>query len=368
MLRFFAFLAVFLQHSFRVTPARYFPVMHQNWIGRAVAILQLSGSFGVDLFFVLSAFLITQLLVRERESTGTLDIPRFYIRRILRIWPLYFAYVAVLVVAGFLVAKFHTPAKWLLLLAMLSGNIAYAIWGWAPQLLSWHLWSISVEEQFYLLWPLVVRGRGRRNIVAAAIAMIAVSVLARTICWMTSAPAALVWTNTLTRLDPLAAGILLAVLTIGKRFQPRAATRSVLLLAGVAMILAVSAWCNPFKTPNSALTLFLGYPAAGAGCAMIVAAFLGVSFRTTSPLARTGIYLGKISYGLYIWHLLALAIVLKALARPLPWASEWIDTNTFAALCALGLTIALAAVSYRLLERPFLNLKSRFALIPSRPA
>lgn len=90
VLRFFAFLAVFLQHAFQHTPAFYYPGTHPDARGALVAILAWSGGYGVDLFFVLSAFLITQLLLREQEVTGTLDVERFYIRRILRIWPLYF--------------------------------------------------------------------------------------------------------------------------------------------------------------------------------------------------------------------------------------------------------------------------------------
>lgn len=368
VLRFFAFLAVFLQHAFQKTPAQYFPATHPTWIGRAVSILAWSGGYGVDLFFVLSAFLITQLLMREQDVTGALDVRRFYIRRILRIWPLYFAYVAMLAVIGIGSLQLHTPAKWLILFALLSGNVAYALWGWAPQFLTWHLWSIAVEEQFYLLWPLFVRGRRRRSLVVAALAMIAISFVARTICWMTGAPSSLIWTNTLTRLDPLAAGILLGVWMMGKRFQPHRIARIALLIAGVATMLTVSALCDPLKNPSSALTLFFGYPAASVGCVTILAAFLGANLRATNPIIRAGIYLGKISYGLYIWHMLALEVVVRVLARPIPFAGEWIESSSFAALSALLLTIAIAAASYRLLELPFLRLKSRFALIPSRPA
>ena len=208
MLRLFAFLAVFLRHAFQKTPAYYFSETHRTLSGRAVSILGWSGGYGVDLFFVLSAFLITQLLTREQEVTGTLDVGRFYIRRILRIWPLYFAYLLVIAVIGISIAQFHTAAKCLFLFALLSGNIANALWGWTPTFIASHLWSIMV----------------------------------------------------------------------------------------------------------------------------------------------------------------ALEAVVKGLARPTPFAGDWIESSAFAALCALGLTIAISAASYRLLETPFLMLKSRFALIRSRPA
>ncbi len=359
---------MFLEHAFQKTPAYYFPAIHLNLTGRVVSILAWSGGYGVDLFFVISAFLITQLLMREQELTGTLDVRRFYLRRILRIWPLYFTYLIVIGVAGIFIAQLQVPAKWLVLFALLSGNIANALWGWPHTFVVWHLWSIAVEEQFYLLWPLIVRARRSRNIVAAALAMLAISMVARSICWMSDAPSSFVWTNTLTRLDPLAGGILFAVLTMRRRFNPHPLLRMALLVLGVGMILLVSATCDPIRSPNSALTLFFGYPAVTVGCVAILAAFLGMRLNAATLPARAGIYLGKISYGLYIWHMLALEAAVKALARPIPFAGDWIESSSFTALCALGFTIAISAASYRFLETPFLRFKSRLALIPSRPA
>ena len=371
VLRFFAFLAVFLEHAFGSAPMRFFLQPHQFLRGRAVSILTWSGGYGVDLFFALSAFLITQLLMREQAVSGTLDVRRFYIRRILRIWPLYFAFLLFVLIFKVstvgIGSEFYSTTKWAILLALLSGNIANALWGWTPDFILSHLWSISVEEQFYVLWPLTIRGKPPRSIAMVALAMIAISVGARTICWLTSAPAPLVWTNTLTRLDPFAGGILLGIWTMGKQFRPPAVARVTLLMLGVATLWLVSATCNPYWTPNSALTLFFGYPAVTFGCIAIITAFLGVRVSATSLVTRAGIYLGKISYGLYIWHLAALELMVKLMAR-VPFASGWRESRSMVALCALGLTVAVAAASYRLLETPFLRLKSRFAVIPSRPA
>jgi peptidoglycan/LPS O-acetylase OafA/YrhL len=367
VLRFLAFCAIFLQHSFQKTPAYYFPEIHQDRIGRMVAILAWSGGYSVDVFFVISAFLITQLLMREQQLTGTLDVRRFYLRRILRIWPLYFVYLFGFALAGIFVAQFHIPAKWLVLLVLLSGNLANAIYGWTPTFIASQLWSISLEEQFYLLWPLIVRGRRPRTLVATAFGMIVVSVIARTICWFASAPGSFVWTNTLTRLDPLAAGILLGVWMMRKQYRPRAAVRISLMGAGLATMLIVSAGCDPYWSPNSALTLFLGYPAVTLGSVAILLSCLGMSLSLANPVTRGLAYLGKISYGLYIWHMVALELALKALARPIPLLGDWVDSSTFIAMFALVLTIAISEASYRFLETPFLRLKSRFALIPSRP-
>jgi len=358
---------VFQQHAFQITPAQYFPATHPNWIGRGVAIVVFGGAYSIDLFFMISAFLITQILLREQQATGAVHIRRFYIRRILRIWPLYFTYIALLAMLNFSGPHLRTPTNWLLMFALLSGNVAYALWGWAPQFLTWQLWSIAVEEQFYLIWPLIV-GRSRaRGLVIAALAMLSISILARAGCWFISAPSSIVWTNTLTRLDTLAAGILIGVWMMGKRFRASAITRAMLLLAGIATILVVEGTCDHLRSPATGLMLFAGYPAACLGCAMILFAFLGINISMTHRITRAAIYLGKISYGLYIWHLLALTLTMKALARPIPFAGDWIESSTFTALCALALTIAMATVSYEFLERPFLRLKSRYALIPSRP-
>ncbi len=369
VLRCLAFMAIFLQHSFQKTPAYYFPEFHPKWIGRAVSILAWSGGYSVDLFFLISAFLITQLLLRELEATGRLDVRRFYLSP-------YPSDLAALLL-GFCSAprfsdslwrQFHISGRYLILLVLMSGNIADALWGWTPTFIVSQLWSISLEEQFYLLWPLVVRRGRRRTLVTAAIAMITVSIVARTICWLVSAPASFVWTNTLTRLDPLAAGILLGAWAMHRRSSPRATTRVTLLVAGLATMLIVSAWCDPYWSPNSGLTLFVGYPVVTLACVAIFFSFLGLKLNLARPTIRTLAYLGKISYGLYIWHMLGLELAKNLVTLPLPWLGEWVDSSIFITILALALTISFAATSYRFLETPFLRLKSRFALIPSRPA
>ncbi len=368
VLRFLAWTTIFLQHSFQNTHAHSFPDLHLDWTGRAVSILAWSGGYSVDLFLALSAFLITQLLMREREATGTIDLRRFYIRRILRIWPLYYSYLVFLAVAGIWISQFHTPTQWLVMSALLVPNIANSLWGWTPTIVASHLWTIGVEEQFYLLWPLIALRSRPRGLVRAALIMLAISFIARTICWLTNAPGSVVWTNTLTRLDPLAVGIMLAVWMRHREYHPSALARVPLLIFGVTTMLVVSAYCDPYWSPNSPMTLFFGYPAVALGCLTILLAFLGLPLNKDRPIIRTAIYLGKISYGLYIWHLVALRLTIAGLNRPIPFVGEWVDSSTFAALCAFGVTIIISAISYRFLETPFLRMKSRFALIPSRPA
>lgn len=109
-LRFFAFLMVFLSHSDRFVPASYFSTR----IWRAINAILTTGSWGVDLFFVLSAYLITELLRREKEATGKVHIGSFYARRILRIWPLYFLVIGLGYLAQFVWSSQHLPTNYIL--------------------------------------------------------------------------------------------------------------------------------------------------------------------------------------------------------------------------------------------------------------
>src|ERR1700761_3916605 len=115
-----------------------------------------AGEFGVCIFFFLSSYLITELLLRERRDTGTIQIPAFYIRRILRIWPLYFAMITMGWFTGLFSSKHTLSAAWIAALVLLFSNWYTADRGYPPGFL-FPLWSISLEEQFYLIWPLLMK-------------------------------------------------------------------------------------------------------------------------------------------------------------------------------------------------------------------
>jgi peptidoglycan/LPS O-acetylase OafA/YrhL len=114
------------------------------------------GAYGVDLFFVLSAYLITELLFREKEQRGTLDVKGFYVRRLLRIWPLYYVFVPLAFAIPFFNPGREFSVRYLLPFLMLAGNWSLTLQGWHAGPVVIPLWSISVEEQFYLLWPPIV--------------------------------------------------------------------------------------------------------------------------------------------------------------------------------------------------------------------
>jgi peptidoglycan/LPS O-acetylase OafA/YrhL len=368
VLRFFAFFGVFVWH---VAPSG--GALYQSY--GVLGSLGTAGAFGVDLFFTLSGYLLTKLLLREREQTGDINVKAFYIRRTLRIWPLYyFSLVLVFLLTRlpvsltsappFLGGVFPpmTPSTYFFL-AIFLFNFNCPL----PLPFMVHLWSISVEEQFYLFWPWIMRYVSRRRIVAIPVVMIVVAVIARAI----SLPLKLntsVWNNTFTRLDPIAVGILIALLP---RLNPRPAVRPMLVLIGLLSWMFAAYHCG-LPGQLSTLDISLGYPAVALGSGAFVLATLGIrSLSTNSALARCLIYLGKISYGLYVYSGIAIPIakiflfrgVLEALV-PSSWAS-WTTTPTYI-LFAFGLNVALAAASYRWLEAPFLRLKERFTRVPSR--
>ena len=174
LLRLFAFLLVFLSH---VVPGEQ-SFFQQAGVPHAAAALIIAGSaggsFGVDLFFSLSSFLITTLLIRESNECGKINVRRFYVRRMLRIWPLYFAFLFLAPpIAAHILPGEDLPVKYLIAFVFLSGNWACAAWGF-PHSVAAPLWSVSIEEQFYLSWPLILRWSVRHlALVAAALLLVA---------------------------------------------------------------------------------------------------------------------------------------------------------------------------------------------------
>jgi peptidoglycan/LPS O-acetylase OafA/YrhL len=290
-----------------------------------------AGALGVDLFFALSAFLITELLLREQRATGTLNIRAFYARRILRIWPLYFFALAVLAPAMQLSDPAdRLPAGYTAAFALLSGNWACA-WAGYPSSSFSLLWSVSIEEQFYLAWPWLVR-RNLARLRVIAWAMIAVAWITRLVLLDAQHPA--VWCNTLARLDPIAAGILLA----GRETQFSAPRRGLLIGGGALGMLTIGAIGD-----HAGPAALWSYPLAALSSAAILRGVLGLMLR--QPAIE---YLGKISFGLYVFHVAALRIAGSA-------------------VMGLALTVLAAALSYRFLEAPFLRWKGRLARVESRP-
>jgi peptidoglycan/LPS O-acetylase OafA/YrhL len=356
-LRFFAFLLVFCRHSL-------YAVTGPDWLSILVRHISIGGAFGVDLFFILSAYLITELFRREREATGSIAIRAFYLRRILRIWPLYFAFLAFCFLTRHVVPSPATlPIPAVVAYALFIGNwyMAYVashiplVSPMAP------LWSVSVEEQFYLIWPVVVRLCRRRQLLIVAGILCSVSLAAQAILFNAHKIFHAIWFNSFVHAGAIGAGVASAILLDGRvpRIHPFA--RISMLCGGIAL-LVIAHGCFHFEDPHSSPTVGVGAFACGVvGACTLFYAFLGAPqdglkvFRW-KPL----VYLGRISYGLYVFHVAALEAVkyaaLKYTGECFPWERFGVG---------LLITVILAWASYRWLESPFLRLKERLAMVKS---
>lgn len=357
-LRFFAFLGVFIFHAAPRTMDFYIAAGYPHWLSSLLISIFGAGAYGVDLFFALSAYLITSLLLRERAAIGALDLRGFYVRRILRIWPLYLAFVAFAAITAKVLPGQVLPMRYVVGYSLLAGNWIYAFYG-LPASFATPLWTVSIEEQFYLAWPLALRKATVRTMAAMALGLVVIANAWRVWLAISAAPVERIEYNTFTRLDPIAFGILIALfghkLPSLTRLQ-----RVVLLCGGVATWIAVFAFTVTGNAPTvTTWRMALGHPFTALASVAVLLSALGSQNRfLRNP---TLLYLGKISYGLYVLHEFAHFCAMRLVPASTPAGVGG------QSVVGLALTIVLAAASYRWLESPFLRLKERFAHVQSRP-
>ncbi|QNI32397.1 acyltransferase [Alloacidobacterium dinghuense] len=355
-LRFFAFLCIFFLHT-----------LSRANIGAIAGRIDLrdvltdSLKFAVSLFFLLSGYLITALLAMEKESAGHVHLAAFYRRRIARIWPLYYSFILAVLLAGTVVSKLR-PSGWALAaFTFLSGNWFLSRIGGMTGGLG-ILWSVNIEEQFYLLWPLLIQlGRGRSWKLSSA-GILACSYLILLGFGLTGRYSDLTLRfNTLVEMQYFAGGALLAATLPRDGLDIPLILRPLIALSGLccwaagvrlfsrfygAGMQTVPAWWGP-----SAL-----YGCVLAGCVLLFLSFYGMSPRW---LPRPLLWLGKISYGLYVYHSLILALL-----PGFPSGRGYLVARLAVALLS---TILIAGISYRWLEKPFLRWRERFTFVPNRP-
>lgn len=313
------------------------------------------GFIGVDLFFVLSGFLITSLLLEEWRETGDISLKAFYARRSLRLLPALVAMLTVVVVAS---AIFEPPAesaamrKAALITLLYSANWYMAAGAYPRDVLS-PSWSLSVEEQFYVVWPLalflMLRAGGSRRTMATVV-IVALVASAGLRAWVTRTPGheARAYFGADTHADGLLAGALVAMAASWGALPSKTTGLNVLgaiALAAFGYFLWKGWAFDPFF-------MQAGYVVFNLAAAALIAALVASpwpAFRAIfewEPLAWTG----RISYGLYLWHM----GVFWALPRC------GLDLGDALWPSAFLLTFAIAAASFYGLERPILRFKKRF--------
>jgi peptidoglycan/LPS O-acetylase OafA/YrhL len=318
----------------------------------------LGGNSGVTVFFTLSGFLITCLLLEEYETTGDVSFGRFYMRRALRLFP---ALAAVLLIDVGFVLLARTGWSRNADLAAAGAAVFYVsnwveAWHVVPLNQLGHTWSLAVEEQFYLVWPWVILTLARRQWSSSSLVAILLGgglalTLERFGLATLGVSANRLYVGSDTRADALLYGAAAAV-TFRAQLMPKVFWMPGVLAVGFLALLAHLGlgWAAVEKSTAWAA---LATPTM---VAMFTAALLlGLTTGSTriSGLAWGPLrYLGQISYGLYLWHYLLFTLITTAnLGLP-----RWADL-----VLRLGLTLTVAAASYRYLEQPFLRLKGRFA-------
>jgi peptidoglycan/LPS O-acetylase OafA/YrhL len=355
-LRFIAFLLVFIHNANPILQGTFLEKFSEySW-------------FGVDLFFCLSGFLITKLLVTEREQTGEINIRNFYMRRILRIWPLYFVYIIIGLFFILLTDGWNSVIpNHFVGLATFTYNVVYLLLTYKVFVVYFHLWTISYEEQFYAVIPWVIRKISLRRLKVIWLYLCGFFImgsLIRAIFIYFNVKHPAVYMLPITHFEAILGGIAIGLgLFDGLLVNVKG---WILLLAGLGLNALIFALPNTYEI---GWNLILTYPLVGAGMTLTV---LGVTKSDNSIInkllkSELQVYLGKISYGLYIFHLLGLSLVIRVTQGILGNNISGETNQAVYFFASLLITILLSIASYHFLEKPFLKLKEPFSSITSRP-
>ena len=370
-IRFFAAAAVIVSHIEQFKQIAGLPNIWAGWVAGLA-------SSGVSLFFALSGFLITYLLLAEQQKHNSISVRSFYWRRVLRIWPLYYLIV---IVAFFVLPHLidfagsnellrqNFGAK-LGLFALILPNVALAFY--APVLGASQAWSIGVEEQFYLMWPVLMRAFKGRALSLFIFVVAFKLVTLRAAYWFLAHGTTGGWSQSKIdgfngairvwqtfQIETLAMGAIGAYLifqhreTLGKRvgvlLHPAA---QLVYLAAALLFIAKSGWF--FHSVIEAV--------------LFAALVTNVAYnKRLFVLPETGVlnHFGAISYGIYMIHPTVISLVLVGLSRFPALHSHMGGFNLVLYGVTVAVTLGLATLSYRFYETPFLTLKKRFVRVPS---
>ena len=347
-----AIIMVVVYHSVNGLPGMTFA---QNVVMRLAS----QGWLGVDLFFILSGFLITGILMDARESAHALR--NFYVRRVLRIVPVYVLFVMFsLWLAGPIgtsspdeVAQLHQTQVWYWTYSL---NILIALRNWsAITFPTGHLWSLAVEEQFYLLWPLAVLLMSPLMLKRTALACIVGAELCRLAFVLAGVDGHVNFVLLPTRMDTLAAGAFLACAYRDPALWSRVLrARQSLSLLALVLVLATILYRHTIDNQESFEQLVFFPATVALGIVIVSSAAAGNAWLSNRALG----FIAKISYGMYVWHLVIMRLILTKVSVPETTApgAWW----AFYAIMMGGTicgTILVALLSWHAIEQPILKLK-----------
>lgn len=356
-LRFLAALSVLVFH---VEDKKRLLALNTHWLDRLTVV----GDLGVTLFFVLSGFLITYLLLAEKKMAKTVSIRKFYLRRVLRIWPLYYLVLGlgffVLPHIGFFqisTSALIDPCNFLqlFLFFFFFANIGFSMYGNLAYIDQ--TWSVAIEEQFYLLWPIILKYV--RNILPVLLLIIFAFAGARAFVGSMYLQGEL-YRKAYSflyylRIDNMAVGAVFGWLLFNKKEEILSLLCNKITQI-INLLLLLSLCMQGIVIPyihHLAYAIMFG----------IVIISAANSSAIVTIKSRMLDYFGKISYGIYMFHNIVIVATLKLCAMFLPTAS--IGFFVASHLVSIGLTLLLAHLSYWYLECFFLKMKTRFAVVHS---
>jgi peptidoglycan/LPS O-acetylase OafA/YrhL len=326
-------------------------ISHLSFPTPSVERIVTNGWVGVDLFFVLSGFLITGILLRQREAPHYYK--NFYARRTLRIFPAYYMVLIAAVSGALLVGSDYESLRqwgspWWFVFFL--GNFRQAVVPFWPKPIYFaQLWSLQVEEQFYLVYPFFVRNLSTRGLSKLLVAVVLVALAVRSwIVWWGHANLLLPFVLTICRADSLAIGAFVAVYLRNRRLPKPGRCMDAVVVLGFALLLTLH--CDPY----SAFFRSVGYTLVAAFFAIVLLWTLSHMGEPATAILRRGPlpWLGVISYGLYLWFQFAY------LRLGFEFNSVVLDTLIQFAKPAGAIVLGLA--SFHFIEKPYLKRKEQF--------
>ena len=317
-----------------------------------------NGDLGVRTFFIISGLLITWLMLRETETRGGVSLGKFYARRALRILPVYFAFLGVVALLQLFTPFRQSNGQWIANLTFTTGLFS---WGGGGGWTTGHLWSLAVEEQFYIVWPVLFAGLALARRQGVALALLALPIVIAPVCrvigYAKLAPVDIqsvfstyAFTN---NFDALAIGCAAAILL----FRHKASVSSFVssrpgILALGALLCVVVPYVLAGLLLAGVFTVPFGNTLQSLGIALLILQSIVLPGKGFYRLLNIGVvaWVGTLSYSLYIWQQLFCSQPEWFGFGPVWWMSwpGW-----------LAAALIVSCASYYLLERPLMNLRSK---------
>ena len=352
-IRFIAFFLVFFTHFINRGGNAIQVDTGQWWNNQFIQRIADFGGQGVTLFFGLTGFLLGRLLIRELEENNSVSIKSFYLRRILRIWPLYFAFIIFCGVMNFFAHSPTLVSKEIPYLATFTYNWGQ-IFGEVPGTMATITWSISVEEQIYLIFPILFLLLARKTATRYALILIfsgLISVLGCLYIWNISperfTPALLL---------PVGVGLLTA------RFEGKFQNLSLKLWKRLFVLILIATYILFFRDIAALDNFrFLTFIGSATLLPALLFAFRSFIAKSDSRLIQVGVYVGRRSYGCYLFHWSVWTVMV---GRDL-FSSKTEGFSVIGVFIAFAITVGVSAGSYRFFETPFLRYRKRFQRVVS---